>query len=115
MRTTSGGGAGVCVTAALGHAGDREDALAIIEQAVKAHGGDDALAKAAPAVRNGEGVMYQAGKEVKFTDEMTLEPAGPMARRRGDREVGALHHRGQRRQGLAGRGRDRGRPSARSG
>ena len=61
----------VCGTAALGHAGNREDALAIIEQAVKAHGGDDALAKAHLAVRNGEGVMFQAGKEVAFTDEMT--------------------------------------------
>ncbi len=61
----------VCGTAALGYAGDQEDALAIVEQAIKAHGGDDALAKAHLAVRNGEGVMYQAGKEVSFTDEMT--------------------------------------------
>ena len=61
----------VCGTAALGHAGDREDALALVDQAIKAHGGADALAKAHSAVRDGEGVMYQAGKEVAFTDEMT--------------------------------------------
>ena len=63
----------VCGTATLGYAGDRDDALAIVEQAVKAHGGADALAKARTAVRDGEGVMYQAGKEVPFTDEMTWD------------------------------------------
>ncbi len=61
----------VFVTAAPGYAGDREDALAVVELAVMAHGGADALAKARTVVRSGEGVLYQGGKEAAFTDEMT--------------------------------------------
>ena len=70
MRTTLAA-ALVCLTAALGHAGDREDALAVVDRAIKAQGGEDALNKARTAVRAGEGIMFQGGKEVKFTDEMT--------------------------------------------
>ena len=43
----------------------------IVDQAIKAQGGEDALNKARTAVRDGEGIMFQGGKEVKFTDEMT--------------------------------------------
>jgi hypothetical protein len=52
-------------------AGDREDALALIDQAIKAHGGDEALVKAQNASRSGVGVLYQGGKETPFTDEVT--------------------------------------------
>ena len=75
MRTTLAA-ALIFLTAALAHAGDREEALATIEQAVKAHGGADALAKARTAVRSGEGVIYQGGKEAAFTDEMTWDLPG---------------------------------------
>ena len=75
MRTTVAA-ALVLLTAARGYAGDREDALAVVEQAVKAHGGADALAKARTAVRSGEGVVYQGGKEAAFTDEMTWDLPG---------------------------------------
>jgi hypothetical protein len=60
------------VTAAPAPAGDREDALAIIGQAVKAHGGADALAKVRTAVRAGEGVIIQGENKTPFTDELTL-------------------------------------------
>lgn len=52
---------------------DREAALAIVEQAIKARGGAEALGKAALAVRNGEGIMTFFGKEMKFTDEVLMD------------------------------------------
>ncbi len=59
-------------TAPSASAGEREDALAIIDQAVKAHGGADALAKLRTAVRAGAGVLYQGETKIPFTDELTL-------------------------------------------
>ena len=53
-------------------AGEREDALAIIDQAVKAHGGADALAKVRTAVRAGRGTIFQGEMKIPFTDEVTL-------------------------------------------
>ena len=63
-----------CLLAATAHAlaGDREDALAIIDQAVKAHGGADGLAKVRTAVRAGEGVILNDETKTPFTDELTL-------------------------------------------
>jgi hypothetical protein len=60
------------VTTAPVSAGDREDALAIIDRAVKAHGGADALAKVRTAVRAGEGVLFQGDTKTPFTDELML-------------------------------------------
>ncbi|HVS39051.1 MAG TPA: hypothetical protein VMS17_26060 [Gemmataceae bacterium] len=54
-------------------AGDREDALAILDQAIQAQGGADALAKFRTAIRHGEGVVYQGDDKRPFTDEMTLD------------------------------------------
>ena len=53
-------------------AGEREDALAIIDQAVKAHGGADALAKVRTAVHAGQGTIFQGEMKIPFTDEVTL-------------------------------------------
>jgi hypothetical protein len=60
------------VLTAPASAGDREDALAIIDQAVKAHGGADAMAKVRTAVRAGEGIIFQDETKTPFTDELTL-------------------------------------------
>ncbi len=60
-------------SASAARAGDREDALAIIDQAIQAQGGADALAKSRTAVRHGKGVVYQGDQEQAFTDEMTLD------------------------------------------
>jgi hypothetical protein len=50
-------------------AGDRERALAVVEKAIKAHGGAEALSRAAVAERRGQGTMTQPGAgEVPFTN-----------------------------------------------
>src|SRR5262249_16879214 len=49
---------------------DQSDALAIIEKAIKAHGGADALTKAQLAIRTGTGTMSLFGKDVVFKDEV---------------------------------------------
>src|SRR5207253_2176147 len=54
------------------HAQDRAEALAVIDKAIKAHGGADALAKAALAVRTGAGTMTFFGKDMTFTDEVVM-------------------------------------------
>src|SRR5262249_43908858 len=48
-----------------------QDAKAVVERAIKAHGGADALTKAQTLVRNGTGSMTQFGQTVPFTDEGT--------------------------------------------
>jgi hypothetical protein len=53
-------------------AGDREDALAIIDRAIKAHGGEEALTKAQNAVRKGSGIQGSGGQEAPFTDVITM-------------------------------------------
>jgi hypothetical protein len=50
---------------------DRETALALIEQAVKARGGD-ALARASVVLRTGTGVMAPVGVDVPFTVETAM-------------------------------------------
>lgn len=64
---------GLLLAAGAASANDRDDALAVIDQAIQAQGGADALAKVRTAVRSGEGVLYQGGTEVPFTDQMTLD------------------------------------------
>jgi hypothetical protein len=52
-------------------AGEQEDALALVEQAIKAHGGADALTKAQTLVRTGVGSVSVPDKPQPFTDEWT--------------------------------------------
>jgi hypothetical protein len=54
-------------------AADRDTALAVIEQAIKAHGGADALNKAQTAVRTSSGTTSLFGKDLAFSDEMTWQ------------------------------------------
>ena len=56
-------------------AGDRETALALIDQAIKAHGGEAALTKAQTVVRTVSGTLSLGG-EVRFTGETTLSLPG---------------------------------------
>jgi hypothetical protein len=56
-------------------AGEREVALELIEQAIKAHGGADKLTRLASHRRAGSGTMTQIGREIPFTTEVvTLLP-----------------------------------------
>ncbi len=52
-------------------AGDAEDAAAIVDQAIKAHGGADAMKKAHMMVRSGAGTL-SATDAMPFTDEWTF-------------------------------------------
>jgi hypothetical protein len=64
----------VCLfTTGTASANDRDDALAVIDQAIQARGGAEALAKVHIAVRSSEGVLYQGGVEVPFTDQTTSD------------------------------------------
>jgi hypothetical protein len=54
-------------------AADRDAALAVIEQAIKAHGGAEALTKAQTIMRTATGVLMTFGKETPFTDELTAQ------------------------------------------
>jgi hypothetical protein len=72
MRTFLGA-ALVLILAAVApvRAGDRDDALAVIDQAIKAHGGEDVLTQAQTAVRTSTGaVASPTGKDLPFKDEM---------------------------------------------
>jgi hypothetical protein len=60
------------VTAA--RADDRADALAVIEQGIKARGGAEALGKAQLMVRKAGGQFSILGKDVPFADELTAQP-----------------------------------------
>jgi hypothetical protein len=51
-------------------AGEREEALAVVEQAIKAHGGADALAKTQHVLRTGAGTITLAGDTKSFTSEV---------------------------------------------
>lgn len=53
-------------------ASERDKAVAVIEQAIKAHGGADALNKAMKRSRSGKGAVTLGG-ETKLTTEETLE------------------------------------------
>ena len=53
-------------------AGPREEALALIEKVIKAHGGDTGMIKLQNCTRNGEGVMFVTGREQPFTDSLCI-------------------------------------------
>jgi hypothetical protein len=63
----------VMVLAASARADDRDAALAVVSDAIKAHGGEDALAKLQTYVRKSAGRMTVAGKEVPFAEEQTAQ------------------------------------------
>jgi outer membrane lipoprotein-sorting protein len=73
MRTIAGlmlACGAVLAAAPAAVAGEHEDALAVVEQAIKAHGGADALAKAQNVLRTGAGTIT-LGKDTKaFTAEV---------------------------------------------
>jgi hypothetical protein len=73
MRTTLGTLLILGLAAGPLAAADRDMALAVIEQAIKAHGGADALTRAQTAVRTSTGTMSLFGKDLAFTDEMTWQ------------------------------------------
>jgi hypothetical protein len=52
--------------------GDRDKALEVIEQAIKAHGGAEALEKAQMCSRSGKGVIVSPGGEERLTTEETV-------------------------------------------
>ena len=54
------------------YAGEREDALALIEAALKAHGGEEKMARTASSVRKDTGLLSAYGKDVPLADELTL-------------------------------------------
>lgn len=54
-------------------ADDREKAVAVIEQAIKAHGGAEALNKAQKRSRNGQGIILRNNNEVPFKTEETVQ------------------------------------------
>jgi hypothetical protein len=51
-------------------AGEKEEAITLLESAVKAHGGADKLAKASRIIRKGTGVVTAFGKDMPFTDDL---------------------------------------------
>ena len=72
MRTITALALAACVVPASVRAGDRETALAVVEQAIKAHGGEEALAKSVNSTRTGKGTGSFNGMEVPFTTEVVL-------------------------------------------
>ncbi len=73
MRT--GMGCALLALAVVGplRADDRSAALAVVAEAIKAHGGEDALARMQTFVRKSAGKMTVAGKEVSFAEEYTAQ------------------------------------------
>jgi hypothetical protein len=53
-------------------AADRDTALAVIGEAIKAHGGADGLAKTQQMLRTANGVLTINGKDTPFTDEVVF-------------------------------------------
>lgn len=53
-------------------ADDRATALAVIDRAIQAHGGADALARSANSTRSGKGTIVVEGKELAVTTEVVL-------------------------------------------
>jgi hypothetical protein len=69
MRTTLSATLAVALATVPAAAADRDAALAVLDQAIKAHGGADALGRARTAVRTGTGTLTPAGKDVPFSEE----------------------------------------------
>jgi hypothetical protein len=63
---------GVWLTVPL-QADDQDAARALIERAIKAHGGEDGLAKFQTSRRAGTGTMVLSGKELPFTEETVVQ------------------------------------------
>jgi hypothetical protein len=61
------------VAAAPGYGADRDAALAVIDQAIKAQGGADVLTRAQTIVRSATGVLMTFGKETPFTEELSAQ------------------------------------------
>jgi hypothetical protein len=72
MRTRVGLGLALSAVAALG-AGPGEAPRAIVEAAIRAHGGAEALARAQTVVLKAAGQLSVAGKEVPFAEEYTAQ------------------------------------------
>jgi hypothetical protein len=71
-KTWAVAAAGVLIWAAAPvRAGDREVALALVEKAIKAHGGEDALGRSRNLSRTGSGTMSLSGDQ-RFTEETLL-------------------------------------------
>jgi len=74
MRTRLGLPLALLLAAAVPlRADDRAAALAVVEEAIKAHGGAEALAKTQTVVRKLAGQMTVAGKDVLFAEEYTAQ------------------------------------------
>jgi hypothetical protein len=58
-----------CGAAADARADDREAALAVVQQAIKAQGGEDALNRTRTLSRTGSGKMTISGQDLSFTEE----------------------------------------------
>src|SRR5262249_14534222 len=75
MRTIVGGAGALMLVTIFGglcSAGDREQALAVLDRGIKAHGGEQALAKTQTMIRTARGVIAQSGKDLPFNDEMSV-------------------------------------------
>lgn len=76
MRTILGVTLLLALTAGPAAAADRDAALAVLDRAIKAHGGADALKRAQTAVRTGTGTLAPAGKDLPFTEETVWQLPG---------------------------------------
>jgi hypothetical protein len=72
MRTIAALTLAALVVSASVRADDRETALAVLEQAIKAHGGADALARSANSTRSGKGTITVEGKDLSVNTEAVL-------------------------------------------
>ena len=75
MRTTrlaALAAAVILAAATSGRAGDREQALALVQEAIKAHGGEEALNQVRILSRTGAGTMSAADSSLPFTEESIL-------------------------------------------
>jgi hypothetical protein len=78
MRTTLGLALALAAVATQ-PADDRETALAVVDAAIEAHGGADALARAQTVVLKAAGQITVAGKEIPFAEEYTAQLPGQLA------------------------------------
>jgi len=62
----------VLALSATVRAGDREKALEVVNAAIKAHGGEDALTKVQTAIRSGNVSQPVGGKDIALIAEVTL-------------------------------------------
>jgi hypothetical protein len=72
-RTVLGATLVVVLAASAVRAGDRDAALVVVDAAVKAHGGADALDRAQTALRTASGTLKTFGKDAPFTEELVWQ------------------------------------------